>query len=276
MFQAYLSSTGALQPFPTVTCLEIMTSALALHDLSYSPGATLPRHHHGPATLSLILEGEQRETIGRRSYQCPRNSAVLKGGGIEHANQVGPLRTRGLFVELSLETESRLADEKGGGLGAVCFTDGVTRHLVERIAREIRLQWPGAPLVVEGLIFELLGHLVRKQSRPTTPRGGTALRRATQYLESNYRARVSVPEVAELAGVHPGYLAELFRKHFGVSLGEWVRNRRLEFARAALRSTDTPIAAIAFQAGFADQSHLTRLFLARFGVTPGEYRRRLS
>jgi AraC family transcriptional regulator len=253
-----------------------MTSALAIHDLSYRPGDVLPRHQHGPATLSLILEGEQRETIGRRSYQCPQNSAVLKEGGIEHANQVGPLRTRGLFVELSPETESRLADEKGKGLGAVCFTDGVTRHLVQRIGREIRLQWSGAPLIVEGLIFELLGHLVRKQSRPPTRRGETALRRAVQYLESNYRARVSVPDVADLAGVHPGYLAELFRRHFGMSLGEWVRNRRLEFARLALRSTETPIAAIAFQAGFADQSHLTRLFLTRFGVTPGDYRRGLS
>jgi AraC-like DNA-binding protein len=52
--------------------------------------------------------------------------------------------------------------------------------------------------------------------------------------------------------------------------------RRLEFARDALQDVETPISGIAFQAGFADQSHLTRLFRARFGVTPARYRRTLS
>jgi AraC-like DNA-binding protein len=52
-----------------------------------------------------------------------------------------------------------------------------------------------------------------------------------------------------------------------------VRNRRLEFVRDALRNPAMPISCIAIKAGFADQSHLTRLFRARFGVTPAEYRR---
>jgi AraC-like DNA-binding protein len=43
--------------------------------------------------------------------------------------------------------------------------------------------------------------------------------------------------------------------------------------RGALRNPADSISSIAFQAGFADQSHLTRLFRARFGLTPAEYRR---
>jgi AraC family transcriptional regulator len=240
--------------------------------LCYEPGARLARHHHAAASLSLMLEGEQRESVGHRHYDCGSHSAVLKGAGIEHANQVGPRAARGLFVEMSSETETELCEAAGTPLDAACFSDGATRHLVRRIGEELRLRRPGTSLVVEGLLFELLGTLVRKQSAEPARRGEAPLRRALDYLEAHFRSRLTVAEVAGHAGIHPSYLAELFRERYATSVGEWVRNRRLEFVREALRNPDTPISCIAFQAGFADQSHLTRLFRARFGLTPAEYR----
>jgi len=246
---------------------------LTVRVLRYEPGAELPRHHHAGATLSLMLEGGQRETVGLRHYDCPSHSAVLKGGAIEHANTIGPRITRGLFVELSGEAEAALCEARGTPLGAICVSDGTTRHLVRRIGQELRLRQPGTPLVVEGLLFELLGLLVRKRDLQQTHNGDARLRRALDYLEANYRRRLSVAEVAAQAGIHPSYLAELFRARHATSVGEWVRNRRLEFARDALRNPAMPISCIAAKAGFADQSHLTRLFRVRFGLTPAEYRR---
>ena len=240
--------------------------------LDYQPGARLPRHQHAPATLSLILEGAQRETVGSRQYDCPVHSAVLKGAGIEHANQVGAQPTQGLFVEIPAETEAVLCDAAGSSLAAECFSDGGTRHLVRRIGLELRLRRPGASLILEGLLFELLGTLVRRLSPGPSRRDDPRLRRAMDYLEANYRTRLTVAGVAARSGLHPSYLAELFLNAYGSSVGEWVRNRRLEFARDALRNPAMPISCIAARAGFADQSHLTRLFRARFGVTPAEYR----
>lgn len=240
--------------------------------LDYEARAQLPRHHHAPATLSLILEGGQRETVGSRQYDCPVHSAVLKGAGVEHANQVGAQATQGLFVEIAAETEAAFCEAVGTSLDAECFSDGATRHLVRRIGLELRLRRPGASLILEGLLFELLGTLVRRMSPAPARRDDRRLRRAMDYLESNYRTRLTVAEVAAQSGIHPSYLAELFRKAHGSSVGEWVRNRRLEFARDALRNPAMPISCIAVKAGFADQSHLTRMFRARFGVTPAEYR----
>jgi AraC-like DNA-binding protein len=241
--------------------------------LYYQPGAQLPRHHHAGATLSLMLEGHQRETVGQRHYDCVRHSAVLKGAGIEHANLVGDCVTRGLFVEMSVEAEAALCETAGTPLGTSYVSDGATRHLVRRIAREVRLRQPGASLSVEGLLFELLGTLVRKRALEQTHPGDLRLRRAIDYLEANFQRRVTVAEVAAQSGIHPSYLAELFRGRYATSVGAWVRNRRLEFVRDALRNPAMPISCIAIKAGFADQSHLTRLFRARFGVTPAEYRR---
>jgi AraC family transcriptional regulator len=250
-----------------------MLGPLSVRVLRYEPGARLARHHHAAATLSLMLEGDQRESVGRRHYDCARFSAVLKGPGVEHANQVGPRAARGLFAEMSPDTEASLRDAAGRPLDAGCFSDGATRHLVRRIGQELRLGRPGASLIVEGLLYELLGTLVRKRGIEPVRRGTVQLRRALEYLEGHYRTRLTVAEVAGQAGIHPSYLAELFRERYAVSVGEWVRNRRLEFVREALHNPARPISSIACQAGFADQSHLTRLFRARFGLTPAGYRR---
>jgi AraC family transcriptional regulator len=241
--------------------------------LNYEPRAQLPRHCHAAATLSLMLEGHQRESVGQRHYECVTHSAVLKGAGIEHANLVGDRVTRGLFVEMSGETETALCETAGAPLGADYFSDGATRHLVRRIAQELRHLQQGASLIVEGLLFELLGTLVRRRALEQTRPGDLRLRCAMEYLEANFWRRVTVAEVAAQSGIHPSYLAELFRGRYATSVGEWVRNRRLEFVRDALRNPAMPISRIAVKAGFADQSHLTRLFRARFGVTPAEYRR---
>src|SRR5262245_23957795 len=96
------------------------------------------------------------------------------------------------------------------------------------------------------------------------------------YLEANYRGRFSLAEVAAGAGVHPSHLAEVFRGRHAMSVGEWVRLRRLEYAREKLLDRRRSISEVALAAGFADQSHLTRLFRAHFGVTPAEYRRGMS
>lgn len=74
-------------------------------------------------------------------------------------------------------------------------------------------------------------------------------------------------------GVSPSHLARRFREEFGVTVGERIRELRLEAAAERLRQGERPISEIATESGFADQSHLTRLFRKQFGPTPARYRR---
>ena len=75
-----------------------------------------------------------------------------------------------------------------------------------------------------------------------------------------------------LAGVHPSHLAHTFRARLGTSVGEYVRRLRVEWAAERLGDSDAPISAIAIQAGFSDQSHLTREMVRRLGVSPARLR----
>ena len=66
-------------------------------------------------------------------------------------------------------------------------------------------------------------------------------------------------------------MARAFRRHFGTSPYRYVTMRRLDHVRAALR-THNSLADAAADAGFADQSHMTRQFKQALGISPGRWR----
>ena len=91
-------------------------------------------------------------------------------------------------------------------------------------------------------------------------------------LVEHFSETLKLTQIAAEVGVHPVYLATAFRRKFGVTVGEFVRRLRIEHACAELKKKDLPLSAIALQAGFADQSHFSKVFKSYVGMTPREYR----
>jgi AraC family transcriptional regulator len=82
-------------------------------------------------------------------------------------------------------------------------------------------------------------------------------------------------ELAAAADVHPVHFARAFRARYGRSPGEYLRHCRLERACALLRDLRTPLADIAAQCGYVDQSHFSHAFRRAYRLTPTAFRRLL-
>ncbi len=104
------------------------------------------------------------------------------------------------------------------------------------------------------------------------PRRPAWLRDVRDLLHERAPASASLSHLAGAVGVHPVHLARSFRREYGVTVGQYARELRLEWAISQLPLADASLAEIAAGAGFADQSHFTRAFRAHTGVTPGRYR----
>jgi AraC family transcriptional regulator len=98
------------------------------------------------------------------------------------------------------------------------------------------------------------------------------LARAVDHIEAHLDQPIRLAALAADSGLSQTHLSTLFRAEFGTSPHAYVIDRRLDRARRLLAAGDLPIAGIALDCGFADQAHLTRMFVLRLGTTPARYR----
>lgn len=98
-------------------------------------------------------------------------------------------------------------------------------------------------------------------------------RRVTQMMRERLFEGISIMELAEACGLSAGALVRGFKKSTGVSPHQWLLYRRIDLAIELMSDPDSSLAQVAFNAGFSDQSHFSRVFTQKMGVTPGAWRK---
>jgi AraC family transcriptional regulator len=261
------------RPLPART--EFITGEAALRGLRcaealYPAGLRLDRHVHERPSVTVIAAGSLVELCGPRlrPVPCAAGAVVVRPGGEPHANAVGSAGV----VNVELEIDRALLDRYGLPIAhPEVHPTAALGSLVPRLRRALAGREAAALLLAEALALEILALILPE--RPASPRRARWLERVHERILDEFRSVLTVTELARDADVHPVYLARAFRERYGASPAETIRALRIEWAAAQLTEGRRPIADIALEAGFHDQSHFTRRFRAAVGVPPGAYRR---
>ena len=102
--------------------------------------------------------------------------------------------------------------------------------------------------------------------------GNLHIRKALQYIASNYGTHLTLTDVAEIAELSPSYFSAMFSKIVGMSFRDYLCYIRVEESKRLLQSTNYSIAEIATAVGFPDQSYYCKAFKRLVGISPGKYR----
>jgi AraC-like DNA-binding protein len=97
-----------------------------------------------------------------------------------------------------------------------------------------------------------------------------------EIMEANFRYHLSLHEYAKLCHRSLSSFKREFQVHFQESPGKWLLQRRLNYSETLLRNSSMNVTEIAFESGFKDVSHFSRVFKAHFGVSPLAYRQEIS
>jgi AraC family transcriptional regulator len=228
---------------------------------------TLPRHSHPKATVAIILAGgfDGRYRTGQR--ECLPWSVVVEPAGEPHGNCFGP-------VETTILTVSPEAHRLGPALEVasrqVRFDrDPYVALIARRAIDELDRPDDVTPLAVEAAALEILARVTRTARHEHRPRW---LEDARAFLHDRFADTLTLDDVAAAVGTEPERLARTFRRSTGEPLAGYLRRIRVSAAATLLVTTDLPISQVAADAGFADQSHLTRWFGRYLGTTPAVYR----
>lgn len=98
------------------------------------------------------------------------------------------------------------------------------------------------------------------------------IKKCIDYIYNNLNTPLTIRQISSHLGLNSSYLSTLFKKETGCSIHTFIQNTRIETAANMLKSTEYSYASISNTLCFSSQSHFTKLFREKTGMTPKEYR----
>lgn len=251
-------------------------AGLILTETRHAAGVRLPHHCHENAYLCFVRQGTYREEYGSEQRECKPLTLAFHPEGERHKEEIAQAEVRSFNIEMEPWWLRRVQEAAPVVVRPMDFQGGAVTHLAVKLYREFRRMDAMSPLVIEGLMYELLAESLRTAPKRELNQPPRWLLRAKELLHESWGEPITVAEVAAEVGVHPVYLTEQFRRHYRTTVSDYLRQLQLNGASRLLADEALPLAQVALQAGFADQSHFCRVFKRHTGMTPAVYRRLLS
>lgn len=237
----------------------------------YPPGFTTPWHAHEAAAFCLVIRGDYVERFRQQDVEGQAAAVVFRPPRLEHVDIIGPMGASCFIVEPSLDWCTATDASHVISVKRAQVNRGPAEWYMRRAMREFDSTDSLSPIALEGLMLCVVATMTRAARPSTSPRRWLGIIR--ERLDTMYADRITLSELATGVGVHPVHLAATFRRTFGVTVGEYVRQRRVECARRLLAQGTRRISEIALDLGFANPSHFSRVFSKHTGATPLEYRK---
>lgn len=146
------------------------------------------------------------------------------------------------------------------------FLEAGFQEIISEFSKK-RLYYRGkTSSIFKNLLFEI----ARSMQPGNDPRG--VVDRVLDYIEGNLSRPLTNREIGEALNYNPNYLNRLILRHTGMSLHQYLLQRRLTLASGLLQSTNRPIGEIALSLGFHSPSHFSNSFKNATGYTPAQFR----
>jgi len=237
------------------------------------------RHVHDYFVVGLVESGAQSYSYRGTRHVTPAGQIFLVNPGEAHT---GEAAASGGYVYRTIyprtEFLARVAEDVGS-CAKVPFLKGAVLHdslLASLLSRFHKSLAEESPLVEqESLLLETVACLVRRHADPRVTaksigKEHPAVRRAREYMETNFAHDISLSKVAHVVSLSPYYFARAFESEIGLPPHAYLEGVRIRKAREFLDLGDS-IVSVALSVGCSDQSHLTRRFKRLLGITPGQY-----
>lgn len=233
-------------------------------------------HCHDGFGLGAIESGVERFRYRGAEHLAPPGSLVTMNADEPHTGRAATAdgwRYRMIYIDPALA--ARVAGEPGWWFGqAVCADRAGTRE----VAALLDALWcADEPLAFDSLLAQLLDRYRAHARVPRPAPAQAAIRFAPviDYLHAHLAERLSLDQLAAVAGLSPFHFLRQFRAQHHVTPQQMLMALRLSRAKRLLGAGAAPARAAA-ATGLSDQAHLTRAFAQRYGITPARYQRQLG
>jgi AraC family transcriptional regulator len=271
------------------TTETIRLDGVTMTDTEYAQGR-VDWHFHQDDYFTFLLMGGMVEGNKKEVYECVAGDLLYHNWQDSHYNVGSGRFTRGFHVELAGEWYERMGVPADLTEGSIRLRDPLIKSLMYDVFTEAKLSGLNGQPGVDASLMRLLAILGKmREVRDGDSRGGKPgwVKKVREMLHEGRGvggkgadgSRVdegrdwTLVALAKEVNVHPVHLSREFPKYFHTNLGDYLRLVKVQRAMVLLGNEERLLTEIAFECGFADQSHFIRSFRNYYGMTPLRYRR---
>ncbi|MEI2299941.1 AraC family transcriptional regulator [Ensifer sp. MJa1] len=235
------------------------------------------RHTHDQFGIGLIYQGAQKSLSGRGMVEAGAGDMItVNPGEVHDGAPIGDAGRSWRMLYLDPSVVSAAAEDishgwtSAGEFTAPAFHDAETAKQFRALFAALTAPTAHDETIrqEEGLLL-LLGSLLAT-GRAQRSQKQAAVTSAKMMIDDDPTAPITLADLATEAGLSRFQLVRHFAKAVGLTPHAYIVQRRIDLARRLI-GKGMPLAEAAFAAGFADQSHMTRVFVSKYGLSPGVY-----
>lgn len=178
-------------------------------------------------------------------------------------------------ILFTIEPEFRTDANYHGRLNLDKAQLGKAMGIVDEMEREISSKQAGRCIMVSALFMQLAAFLIRayEKAPPNSSSNLTKLGKVFSYIRKNFRKKLKVSELADIASMSESTLTRAFIKSVGMPPIAYCCQHRIHYSMGLLANSEMSISEIAMACGFDDSNYFTRIFRQQTGCSPREYRK---
>lgn len=224
------------------------------------------RHKHDYIELLYFLYGGAEVSAQERSMEASFYDVMIYPHNTYHTEHLQGGRRREVIClwidlpELILPNVIHIQDKSAE-----------LKWLLEHIHREYKSEAPCKSLI-DHYVKSAMILIARKRMQEQAQQD--PISRVILYMRDHLHGEITVEEMAQMIYVSKSYLSRVFRQRTGMPLMEYLRDLRLNTAKAMLISTNESIESISYHTGFNSPKYFCKTFRKHAGLPPREFRRR--
>jgi len=231
-------------------------------------------HFHENPYFTYLLQGKLFEANRKEEYYLKPGSLLFHNWQDSHHNIKPPEYTRGFHIELNSGWFLKHNISSMNFEGSLNLKNPILKSLMNKVFLETKVNDNKSQLSIELLMIDIFNKIKTQESNKYKKKPDWVKKLQEIILDSETDHTLTL--LSKELNVHPVHLSRGFHKYFGTTLGQYIRQLKLNKAITLISSNKLSMTEICYKCGFYDQSHFISNFKSIYNTTPSNFLRLIS
>ena len=252
---------------------EMSLDGILLTKYDYHEDKT-PWHYHENPYFMFVLHGNMMDSNKKVKTLLPPGSLMFTNWqeihyGSKHSNNAG-----GFHLELEKNWFEKYDISPMDLEGSLHLENPLVKGLMNKVYLETKINDNHSQASIELLILDIFNKMKNSLLHLDSKKPSWVKKLCEFILDSE--VDYSLSNLSQELNIHPGHLSREFHKYFGSTLGQYIRQLKLNKAIIMMSTNQFSMTEICYKCGFYDQSHFISNFKSIYNTTPSNYLKQIS